>query len=164
MVFSMRPVFRQPSEKSLHFHGRHFGEGQTGGNPGSKPFANGFAALASLDSNLDGKFDSADTLFTTLRVWVDANSDGKTDAGELKTFTELGITQINLTSTTQSGLVRDGNEVLARGTFVQSGLTKEALAANFLANPNGHTFTAIGLHSCGWRRLKTNAFALNQAA
>ena len=116
----------------------------TGGDPGSQPFANGFAALASLDSNLDGKFDSADTLFATLRVWVDANSDGKTDAGELKTFSELGITQINLANTAQSGEVRDGNEVLASGTFVQSGQTKEALAANFLANPNGHTFTASG--------------------
>ena len=60
-----------------------------------------------------------------------------TDAGELKTFAQLGITQINLTSIAQSGLVRDGNEVLASGTFVINGQTHEALAANFLVNPNG---------------------------
>jgi hypothetical protein len=34
--------------------------------------------------------------------------------------------------------------VLATGTFIQNGLTKEAIAANFLANPNGHTFVASG--------------------
>jgi hypothetical protein len=100
----------------------------TDGNPGSQPFVNGFAALKSLDSNSDGKFDASDATFNTLRVWVDANSDGKTDAGELKTFADLGITQINLANTAQSGDVRDGNEVLASGTFVQSGLTKESLA------------------------------------
>jgi hypothetical protein len=75
---------------------------------------------------------------------VDANADAKTDAGELKTFAQLGITQINLVNTAQSGEVRDGNEVLSRGTFVQSGQTKEAIAANFLANPNGTIFTPSG--------------------
>ena len=40
--------------------------------------------------------------------------------------------------------MRDGNEVLATGSFVQNGVTKEALAANFLANPNGHNFVSSG--------------------
>lgn len=108
---------------------------------GTKPFANGFAALKSLDSNGDNQFTSADAAWNNLRVWVDANHDGKTDAGELKTFASLGITSINLATTTQSGEVRDGNAVLARGTFTQSGLTQEAIAANFLANPAGSTIT-----------------------
>ncbi|MEA3194555.1 MAG: hypothetical protein QOD26_2888, partial [Betaproteobacteria bacterium] len=116
----------------------------TGGNPGSKPFANGLAALKSLDSNSDNVFTSADTSWNSLRVWVDANHDGKTDAGELKTFGELGITSISLAGTGQSGLVRDGNEVLATSSFVINGQSHEALAANFLANPNGHTFTTSG--------------------
>ena len=116
----------------------------TGGNAGTKPFADGFAALKSLDSNLDNVFNSSDATFAQLRVWVDANSDGKTDAGELRTFVQLGITRIDLTNTAQSGEIRDGNEVLARGTFVQGGQTKEALAANFLANPDGTTYVPSG--------------------
>jgi Ca2+-binding RTX toxin-like protein len=116
----------------------------TGGAAGTKPFANGFAALKSLDSNSDNQFTSADAAWSSLRVWVDANHDGKTDAGELKTFADLGITAINLSTTAQSGEVRDGNEVLARGTFTQNGLTREAIAANFLANPAGSTITQAG--------------------
>ncbi|WP_183142275.1 calcium-binding protein [Pseudomonas cichorii] len=127
------------------------------GNAGEKRFSNGFTALASLDSNADGVFDNRDDAWSSVKVWVDANHDGKSwddangngsvdanEKSELKSFAELGITRINLNSVAQSGEVRDGNEVLARGTFVQNGVSKEAIAANFLANPNGHVFTANG--------------------
>jgi len=113
----------------------------SGGVAGTKPYANGFAALRSLDSNADDQFTAKDAAWNNLRVWVDANHDGKTDAGELKTFAELGITAINLSAVAQSGEVRDGNEVLARGTFTQNGISREAIAANFLANPAGSTVT-----------------------
>ncbi|MDP1610950.1 MAG: Ig-like domain-containing protein, partial [Sulfuritalea sp.] len=111
------------------------------GDAGTKPYANGFAALKSLDSNADNQFTALDSAWTNVKVWQDANHDGLTDAGELKTLDELGITSINLTPTTQSGLVNGGNEVLATGTFVQDGITKEAQAARFIANPTGNTAT-----------------------
>ncbi|SFP21350.1 Regulatory P domain of the subtilisin-like proprotein convertase, partial [Variovorax sp. 770b2] len=111
------------------------------GVAGTRPYANGFAALKSLDSNADNQFTVKDAAWNNLRVWVDANHDGKTDAGELKTFANLGITAINLAAVAQSGEVRDGNEVLARGTFMQNGVSREAIAANFLANPAGSTVT-----------------------
>lgn len=133
------------------------GAAGTGGNTGEKPFANGFAALKSLDSNGDNLFDNRDDAWSSVKVWVDANHDGKSwvdsngnnavdagEASEVRTLSELGITSINLANTVQNGEVRDGNEVLARGTFVQNGISKEAIAANFLANPNGHTFSASG--------------------
>lgn len=113
----------------------------TNGAAGTKPYANGFSALKSLDSNADNQFTSADAAWSNLRVWQDANHDGITDAGELKTFAALGITAISLVSVAQSGEVRDGNEVLARGTFTQGGATREAIAANFLANPAGSMIT-----------------------
>ena len=132
----------------------------TGGNAGTTPFANGFAALASSSLNTigDGVFNGSDGGWNHLRVWVDDNADGVSfqdvngngtyqagiDISELKTFAQLGITQVNLTNIAQSGEVRDGNEVLSRGTFVQSGQTKEAIAANFLANPNGTMFSPSG--------------------
>ncbi len=131
------------------------GKAGTNGEAGQKRFANGFAALASLDSNADGVFDVRDSSWSSVKVWVDGNHDGKSwndingngsldagEASELKSFSDLGITRINLDNQAQSGEVRDGNEVLAHGTFVQNGLTREAIAANFLANPNGHTFTS----------------------
>ena len=38
--------------------------------------AHGFAALADLDDNGDGKIDAADQAFPSLRVWRDLNQDG----------------------------------------------------------------------------------------
>lgn len=136
----------------------YFG-GATGsaGNAGEKRFKNGFDALKSLDSNGDDVFDDKDDAWSSIKVWTDTNHDGKSwddangngvvdagEASELKSLSALGIIQIDLAYAEQSGEVRDGNEVLARGTFVQGGSTKEAIAANFLANPTGHTFTANG--------------------
>ncbi|CAK0749519.1 serralysin [Gammaproteobacteria bacterium] len=114
------------------------------GDVGAKPFANGLAALKSLDSNADNQFTSADTAWTKVKVWVDADHDGKTDSGELKTLASLGITSINLSATNQSGLVRDGNEILTTSTFVQNGQTREVIAANFLTNPIGSTLVTSG--------------------
>ncbi|WP_188128349.1 S8 family serine peptidase, partial [Propionispora hippei] len=149
------------------------GQAGTNGDTGTKPYKNGFDALASLDSNHDGIFNAGDAAWNSVKVWVDANHDGKSwddvnnngvidsgEASELKSLTELGITGVSLVSTTQSGKVLNGNEVLASGTFtewvdangqpVPAGttgaalVTREAVAANFLANPNGSTSTVAG--------------------
>lgn len=64
-----------------------------------QPFGeDGFAELALLDSNLDGAITAADTLFSQLRVWIDANLDARTDAGELVTLESLGIVSISLST------------------------------------------------------------------
>ena len=57
---------------------------------------NGYAALASEDSNNDGKINAKDANFGELKLWVDANHDGKTDAGELKGLVEMGVVELNL--------------------------------------------------------------------
>jgi hypothetical protein len=56
----------------------------------------GFTALAALDGNGDGQIDAQDAQFAQLQVWQDLNQNGVTDAGELKTLTELGIVSINV--------------------------------------------------------------------
>ena len=56
----------------------------------------GFRALAELDSNGDGKVNAADAAFGELKLWVDANADGKTDAGELKGLVDMGVAELNL--------------------------------------------------------------------
>jgi hypothetical protein len=65
--------------------------------PDGQRAGNGFNALAALDSNHDGHITAADAQFGQLRVWVDANHNGRTDAGELKGLADLGITSLNLT-------------------------------------------------------------------
>ena len=79
----------------------------------------GFDALADYDLNKDGKIDAADDVYSKLRVWVDANGDGVTDDGELKTLAELGIRQLNLGNTAGNGVVNATGEVLQKqGSFI----------------------------------------------
>jgi len=58
--------------------------------------SNGYQAMAQYDSNGDGKLTAVDAHFKDLVVWVDANHDGKTEAGELKSLADLGIVSLDL--------------------------------------------------------------------
>jgi T1SS-143 domain-containing protein len=79
-------------------------------------YADGLDALASLDSNADGKIDAQDAAFDQLVVWQDANHDGVSDAGELKSLAAFGISSIDLgASATQTYI--DGQAVIAEGSF-----------------------------------------------
>ncbi|QGG89151.1 tandem-95 repeat protein [Agrobacterium sp. MA01] len=79
-------------------------------------FASGVAALASLDSNGDGKIDSSDDAFSKLKIWVDANNNGISDEGELSSLFDNGVTSISLT-TDNTGGQEDGQTVFSTGTF-----------------------------------------------
>ncbi|QUE31649.1 hypothetical protein [Francisella philomiragia] len=59
--------------------------------------AHGFEALAELDSNADGIIDANDTEFENLQVWQDTNSDGISQANELKNLSQVGVSSIDLT-------------------------------------------------------------------
>lgn len=81
---------------------------------------NDLEALAVLDNNGDRKLDGTDARFRELRVWVDANGNGRTDAGELKTLDQLGIAEISLVGEARDGQVRPGrNVVLQTGSFTR---------------------------------------------
>ena len=58
--------------------------------------ADGFAALAALDGNADGRVDTRDAGYAALAVWIDANSDGLTQPGELKPLAALDIIALHL--------------------------------------------------------------------
>ena len=88
-------------------------------------YADGFLKLASLDSNSDNAITSADSSFSNLRVWVDANQNGQTDAGELKTLAEMNITSIDLNAIALTNTTVNENDVSATSTFVMNGTSHE---------------------------------------
>lgn len=65
-----------------------------------------------FDSNGDSVLDNRDARWSEFRIWQDLNQDGKTDAGELKTLDEWGITSISLTAGSGETSPRsDGSQV-----------------------------------------------------
>ncbi|WP_145984416.1 calcium-binding protein [Bradyrhizobium nitroreducens] len=113
----------------------------------------GFTQLAGLDGNHDGKISALDDgladfngdgvvdandTFATLKVWVDANEDGKTDAGELKSLASLDIVSISTGSTT-THTADSGNIIASTGTFERSDGTTGAIGEVQFDTDNTHT-------------------------
>jgi hypothetical protein len=61
---------------------------------------NGFIALAEYDmpqngGNSDGRIDNRDAAFSSLRLWTDANHDGVSQPGEIRSLTSSGVFAID---------------------------------------------------------------------
>jgi hypothetical protein len=87
----------------------------------------GFRAMAALDSNHDGKLTAADDKFSELKLWVDANSDGKTDLGELKGLADFGIVEINL-DFAKGSQMDNGNLLGMVGSYATGDGSQHAMA------------------------------------
>ncbi|WP_169684538.1 type I secretion C-terminal target domain-containing protein, partial [Rhizobium sp. 57MFTsu3.2] len=79
-------------------------------------YVDGLAALATLDSNHDGKIDATDEAFSKLTVWQDLNHNGITDSGELSSLADHSISSISLDAST-SGTEINGQSILADGSY-----------------------------------------------
>ena len=79
-----------------------------------KRAANGFEALAEVDSNGDGKIDANDAAFSQLRI-ITLNESG--NAYKLCTLDEMGIKSINLDSTVVNTTDPQGNTESRVGNF-----------------------------------------------
>ncbi|NJO32016.1 MAG: hypothetical protein HC869_01655 [Rhodospirillales bacterium] len=80
----------------------------------------GYDALKAFDTNRDGKVNAQDSGFGTLRIWRDLDGDGVSDAGELQSLSQAGITSIGVTGTTANTNV-GGNRIVKTGTVEFAG-------------------------------------------
>lgn len=71
-----------------------FGNNTAG--PDGKFADNGFLALAKFDSNKDEVIDEDDAIFSSLRLWLDKNRDGKAQPYELQKLGQEDIIAIDL--------------------------------------------------------------------
>jgi len=112
-----------------------FGSGTT--MPDGSKAIDGFAALRVLDSNHDGVVDSRDDSFASLSVWVDANSNAKTDEGELKALSQVSVSSISVDSK-PTALIDQGNLIGLMGNYTTvDGQTHEMADVWLAANPLG---------------------------
>ncbi len=95
---------------------------------------NGFVALAQYDENSDGLIDSKDTIWSSLRLWldgIDGTPDGITQETELKELSTYKIISIDIDKIISMKEVDDhGNETRLRAAYTyqnENNITKESV-------------------------------------
>jgi hypothetical protein len=127
-------VLDRNSNGTIDNGGELFGDSTTLSGGGLA--ADGFAALADMDSNADGVVNSSDTRFANLRVWRDLNQDGISQSGELFTLASLGIASINVAHTNVSTNLGNGNTLTATGSFTRTDGSTSTVGGTNLGDAN----------------------------
>lgn len=86
---------------------------------GSKA-ANGFEALKALDSNGDHQINTDDAAFASLKIWIDADGDGHSQASELLSLPAAGVTSIVTTYSNSTIVDAQGNAHRQLGTYTRA--------------------------------------------
>eukprot|EP01034_Spumella_vulgaris_P043126 gene43126-53530_t len=107
-------VMDRNNDGTINNGGELFGSSVTLAD-GSKA-QDGYAALSELDSNGDRVIDSGDAAFDKLKVWVDGNADGVSQADELLSLKDAGVAKLNLNAAA-SDINSNGNWVGLTSTF-----------------------------------------------
>jgi hypothetical protein len=96
------------------------------------------AALRDVfDTNRSGSLDPGDARWGEFRIWQDANADGVSQAGEVKTLDALGISTIGLNPTGPSKSFSDGSAIQGLSSFTRTDGTTGAAGDVSLAYQHG---------------------------
>jgi hypothetical protein len=79
--------------------------------------ANGFLALAELDSNANGYFDRRDAKWSEVQLWIDRDHDGYSASDEFISLERAGVSSIHLGYVDAAEVDPYGNETRQRSTF-----------------------------------------------
>jgi hypothetical protein len=125
--------------------------------------SDGYAALRDMDSNHDGVIDKNDAAFADLKVWVDANSDGVTESGELKTLDSLGISSISTVA--QNSVAKDNGNLIGLTSSYQTtdGATHAAADVWFVADANQVVPPAVAASPAATSDLRSQVSSMAQA-
>ena len=151
-------VWDRNNDGVINDDGELFGD-NTALKSGSKA-ANGFAALADLDSNSDRVVDSSDAEWGNLRVmrWMDANNDGVMQDSEsrLVTLDSLGVKSLETTYSDSDHVDKSGNEHRQMGSYTKAdGTTAKMTDVWFVTSPGDTTYDDSGIpaHSAAIKAL-----------
>ncbi|WP_459881139.1 LysM peptidoglycan-binding domain-containing protein [Campylobacter concisus] len=87
----------------------------------------GYEALKEFDSNSDGLIDNKDDKFKDLKIWQDANFNGISDEGELKSLDELGIASLSLNHNEVNEDLGGGNTLSLKGSYTKTDGTAHSM-------------------------------------
>lgn len=124
---------------------------------------NGFEAIADFDQTKDGMISAADEVFSSLRVWIDANSDGISTEAELHTLTSLGIESISTQYQVTPRLDTNGVEHREFGEVTYADQSK-GLANTLWFNSDRTDTVPIEIHTGEGIPLPADILALPNAA
>ena len=105
----------------------------------ASPTQDVITTLKGLDTNGDSKITSADSIWSSLQIWQDKDSDGITDAGELLSMSSVQLTEINLAAQSSNTFV-EGNQVAKTTSVTIGGLQKSASVVFFTTDPANTQF------------------------
>jgi hypothetical protein len=124
---------------------------------GSKAI-DGYQALSELDSDGDGLITNRDLEFNKLGVWVDSNSNGSTESGEIRSLVELNITEMNLSANT----VREssnGNLIGLTSNYKTGDGISHLSADVWFVVDNEVGITTVSEENSNTKKLSNNLFA-----
>lgn len=94
----------------------------------------GYQALAEHDENKDGLIDENDSVFDSLKIWQDKNSDGISQSDEISTLSELGIESLSVAYTNENSNLRHAT-ITQKGSFIKDGEEYLMADLSFAHNP-----------------------------
>ena len=122
----------------------------------------GFAKLASFDSNGDGFVTADDAQFGALTLWRDANGNGVTDAGELVSLAQAGVTSLAVAFEELPFIDANGNLHLERSSAVVNG--REVSMTDVYFSVDAADAAAAGIDAANMAQLIGQTPAVSVAA